>query len=234
MLGFCFCLSWRVLTLRFGDELNGDSWDSYCPDLCALPFSWQLLPSCNWHNRKLRESSFTLPHFMPASAHAGAPAHKLPWLGGKSTSNWAMTAVQVEKTRKEKGWPAEGGTVLLSTPSRATGGSSRIILCYFWTYRCIWLGRPTVTSYPPRQEMVRSQVTKRGHFPSLFLGFGGWFLVFGWLGYFLLQLPFRESVKLCSALTKLCCFANILFTVIGRETFRKFPKRKSLEKRNFR
>lgn len=111
---FYFCLSWRVLTLRLGDGITGDSWDGYCPQLCVLSLSWKLLPSCSWQNWMLRETSFRLPDFMPA--------HKLRWLGGEPTSHWAMPAAQVVNTQKERGWPFEGGAAALLAPlSRTTG-----------------------------------------------------------------------------------------------------------------
>lgn len=97
----CFCLSWRVLTLRLGDGLNGDSCDSYCPQLHALPLSWKSLSSCSRHNWTLRESSFILPDFTPASAHANPTTHKLPWLGGEFMSRWTMA--RWKRLRKKGG-----------------------------------------------------------------------------------------------------------------------------------
>lgn len=107
------------MTPQLGDGLNSDSWDSYCPQLCALPLFWKLLPSCSRHNWTLHEYSFRPPDFTSASSHADLPACKLR---GLEENPWAIEPCLLYRWKIErKGVPDESGADLLVPLSQATG-----------------------------------------------------------------------------------------------------------------
>lgn len=82
-----------------------------------------------------------------------------------------MPAAQVGKTQKERGRPAEGGATSLAPPPRhgpPDGWQPADHPCLFLEIQ-IHLTQGT-HCHPLREEMAESQVTKREHIASFFLG----------------------------------------------------------------